>query len=124
MVRAAVLATAVGMGVGDNYVLGTVSYGQGLELDERHADVRLGALRPVGRRVHLGLDSRLRLDLEKGADEPAGEAQWDFMGGPTGAVSLGQFALTAMAGASAVKLRAGGPTKVGALVMTGVGSAF
>jgi hypothetical protein len=94
------------------------------ELDERHGDVRLGAFRRVARRVHLGLDSRLRMDLEGDASEPSGEPDWDVVAGPQGVLSLGRFALTAGGGVSAVKLREGGPATVGARITTGVGSAF
>jgi hypothetical protein len=124
LVPAVELAAAIGASVGDTRLMANVAYGQGLELDERHGDVRLGAFRRVARRVHLGLDSRFRMDLERDASEPAGEPEWDVVAGPQGVLSLGRFALIAGGGVSAVKLREGGPAKVGALVTTGVGSAF
>jgi hypothetical protein len=124
LVPAVEVAAAIGASVGGTRLMANVTYGQGLELDERHGDVRLGAFRKVARRVHLGMDSRLRMDLERDASEPAGEPEWDVVAGPQGVLTLGRFALTAGAGVSAVKLREGGPAKVGALVTTGVGSAF
>jgi hypothetical protein len=124
LVPSAVVAAAVARSFRNTRVLATVAYGQGLRQDERYADVSVAALRPVAAGVQLGLDSRLRFDLERDADEPPGEAGWDLVAGPSAVVALGRFALTTTAGMSALSLRAGGPAKVGALVLTGLGSAF
>jgi hypothetical protein len=123
-VPAARLAGAMGRLVGATRLLANVAYGQGMQLDERHADVRVAALRPFGQRVHLGVDSRVRLDLERDASEPAGEPEWDLMAGPHAAIALKTFVISATAGAAAVRFREGGATKVGALVSTGVGAVF
>jgi hypothetical protein len=124
LVPAATLAAAVGAAVGASRLSATLAYGQGLERGERHGQVCPAALRPVASRVHLGLASRLRLDLERDGDEPASEREWDLVAGPNLVLAFGPLALSATGGVSAIKLRAGGPTQVGALVVTGVGTAF
>jgi hypothetical protein len=123
-VPAAVFTAAVGGAVGRTRLWANASYGQGLELDERHGDLRLGAFHRVRRGLHLGLDSRMRVDLERDATEPSGEPDWDLVAGPAAALSLGRFVVTGTVGASAVKMRAGGPVRTGAVATTGVGAAF
>jgi hypothetical protein len=110
--------------LGDLTLLTALAYSQGLKRGERSAAVHLSARRPVGRRLHIGLDSRLRLDLEPDPDQPADETEWDLVAGPTAVLSLGPFAFTATAGISAAKLRARDTAQVGALLLIGVGTMF
>ncbi|HEY5952478.1 MAG TPA: hypothetical protein VIV40_43565, partial [Kofleriaceae bacterium] len=49
---------------------------------ERYGDLRLSGLHPVAEGLYAGLDSRARIDLERAAEEPIGELDWDMQAGP------------------------------------------
>jgi hypothetical protein len=124
LVPAATFAVAAARRTGDVTMLAVLAYSQGLSRGERSVQLHLSAVRPAGRRLHVGLDARLRRDLERDLTEPAGETEWDVAAGPTAVLSLGPLALFATAGISAAKLRATAGTHVGALLLIGVGTAF
>jgi len=101
-----------------------VGYGAGVRQGERYGDLRLAAMQQLSRDVHLGLDSRFRVDLERDSDEPAGEPEWEMNAGPVAALSLGRFVLTGGAGASAVKYRLISTRGVGLYGLMGLGAVF
>jgi len=111
---------SVGSHLGGTYLLGNLVYGQDPEANERDGEVRLAALRPVGSRVFLGLDSRLRFDL--GSKPTKLEAKLDAVAGPVASVLVGPVALTLQGGASALRLK--DSTSYGAVVLGGAGGAF
>jgi hypothetical protein len=110
--------------LGATTIAANAAYAQGLELDERYGDLRVAALHSVISDLHLGLDSRFRIDLERDSDEPTGEPDWELLAGPVASYSLGAFVLTAGPGVSAIKLRAGGPSRVGVVGRIGLGTTF
>jgi hypothetical protein len=124
LVPAVTALVAVGRSFGETAVYANAGYAQGLELDERYGDLRLGGLQRVAKGLHVGFDSRVRVDLERDSDEPAGEPDWELLAGPLASVSLGRFVLTAGPGVSAIKLRSGGASKVGVVGNVGLGAAF
>lgn len=105
-------------------VTANVGYGFGRADGERYGDLRLAVLQRVLRHVHLGLDSRARADLERDADEPAGEPDWEIVAGPLLAVSIDSFVLTATGGYSRLVYRLVPGAHVGALASLGVGTVF
>ncbi len=123
-VPAAVLKLAVGRNVGASYVLANVVYDQGLEDGERAGELRLAALYPVARAAHVGIDSRLQMDLEHDNDEPAGEVDWEWRSGLVASYTWDRFVLTGGGGVSALRLRSGGPVEVGPVVTAGIGTVF
>lgn len=123
-VPAAVLRLAVGRNVGASYLLANVVYDHGLEEGERSGELRLAALYPVARAVHIGIDSRLQIDLERDSDEPSGEVDWDWRSGLVASYAWNQFVFTGGGGISALRLRSGGPTAVGPVVTAGLGTVF
>ena len=123
-VPAIAFEVSVARRLGDLTLLTALAYSQGLKRGERSAAVHLSARHPVGRRLHIGLDSRVRLDLEPDPTQPADETEWDLVAGPTAVLSLGPFAFTATAGLSAAKLWARDTAQVGALLLIGVGTTF
>lgn len=121
---AAVLKVAVGRTVGTSYLLGNAAYQHSLQEGDRSGELRLAALHPVSRLVHVGIDSRLQIDLERDDDEPAGEAEWEWRGGFVASHTWNQFVFTGGGGISALRLRSGGPTAVGPVFTAGFGRVF
>jgi hypothetical protein len=112
---------SVGAHLGLTYLTGNLVYGQDPEARERDGELRLAALRPVGERLFLGGDARARFDL--GSQAGKREPRLDAVIGPVASLVAGPLALTAQAGASALKLE-GTPTRIGALVLGGLGASF
>ena len=123
-VPAAVLRVAVGRNVGASYLLANVVYDQGLQDGERSGELRLAALYPVARAAHVGIDSRLQMDLERDNDEPSGEVDWEWRSGLVASYAWDRFVITGGGGVSALRLRSGGPTEVGPVVTAGIGTVF
>jgi hypothetical protein len=115
---------AAGREVGPVYLMGNLGYGLGLEEGEHFGDARLAALGRVAPNLRVGVDSRLRIDLERDSDEPEGEPDWELLAGPLATVSLGRFAVTGGAGLSAIRMRLEKDTQVGALGYLGLGAVF
>jgi hypothetical protein len=111
---------SLGSHLGATYLLGNLAYGQDPEGNERDGEVRLAALHPVGP-LFLGGDARARFDL--GSAAAKNEARLDAVVGPMASVVVGPVSLLVQGGASALKLR-GAPTRIGALVLGGVGASF
>lgn len=123
LVPAFVTRASVGRRLGATTLVGNVAYGQGLDLEERHGDLRLAGVHRFTRRLWLGLDARVRVDLERDDDEPAGEAEWAWMTGPVATWAAGAVAVSLSAGVSAVKLR-DGRSDSGPAATAGVGLVF
>lgn len=115
---------AVGRSLGRLQLLANVGYGRGLEEAEQYGNAGVTGLYRVTNDVQVGIDSRFRLDLERDADEPPGERDWDLMAGPQATVTVGSFAVTGGGGMAANQLRLDPEVNVGALVYLGVGAAF
>jgi hypothetical protein len=124
MVRAITARVAISRSLGDTRLVTNLGYGVGLDQDERHGDLRLAGLQRLSPNLHLGLDSRLRVDLERDDDEPAGEPDWELVAGPLATYSLGRFVVSASAGVSALKLRLVEKRQVGAIGTLGFGAVF
>ncbi|HEX8108449.1 MAG TPA: hypothetical protein VF516_12035, partial [Kofleriaceae bacterium] len=123
-VPAAVFKIAAGRRVGAGYLLGNVVYGQGLQAGERHGELRLAALHPITRSAQIGVDTRFQIDLERDHDEPAGETDWESRTGLVASYAWNRLVVMGSAGVSALRLRAGGSTAVGPVVMAGFGTVF
>lgn len=121
---AVVARAAVGRTVKGTRLTANVGYAAGTREGERYGDLRLAAVQRVTRDVHLGVDSRFRIDLERDGAEPAGEPEWELNAGPVAALSLGRFVLSAGGGASAVKYRLVGTRNVGLYGLMGLGAVF
>lgn len=124
LVPAATFKLAVGRSVGPGYLLGNVVYGHGLDDGERFGELRLAALYPVTQAAQVGIDTRLQIDLERDASEPAGEADWESRTGVVASYAWNRLVLTSTAGVAALRLRSGGGTSVGPIVMGGLGTVF
>jgi hypothetical protein len=115
---------SLGACLGRSYLLGNLVYGQDPEGAERDGELRLALLRPVGGRLLLGFDGRVRIDL---GSQPAhrashDEAKLDALAGPTAALLLGPLSFMLQGGASVVRLA--GPAVPGAFVLAGAGTSF
>lgn len=115
---------AVGRSFGRLNLLANVGYGYGLDAGEHYGEARLAALVRVTPNLRLGLDSRARLDLERDADEPENEPDWDLMAGPEATLSLNRFVVSAGGGLSAMQYRLSSDTRVGAQGHLSVGATF
>jgi hypothetical protein len=111
---------SAGRHLGATYLVGNLIYGQDPEANERDGEVRIAALHPVGEMVFLGLDGRARFDL--GSQPNRLEAKLDAVVGPVATVVAGPVALSVQGGASALRLK--DTTKLGAVVLGGLGSSF
>lgn len=121
---ALVARAAVGRTQGNTRLTGNLGYGIGTRAGERFGDLRMAALQRVSRDLHLGVDSRFRIDLERDADEPAGEPEWELAAGPVAALSLGRFVVSAAGGATAVRYRLVPERHVGVYGLMGLGAVF
>jgi hypothetical protein len=109
-------ALAAGLHAGRTYLCGNLVYGQDPEGRERDGEARVAALRPVGERLVLGLDGRLRLAI--GGAEP----RYDVVAGPAASVLVGPVALLLQVAATAVDRQ--GRTAAGVVATGGFGAAF
>lgn len=125
-VPSAVARTAIGTNAGSLRLQGNAAFGLGLERHERFGQLGVSGLTPVAQSLYVGLDSRARVDLERGdvTMEPSGELDWDMQAGPVATLALGRFAVSATGGVSAWKQRTHDEAKVGAVGAVGVGAAF
>lgn len=115
---------ALGRSVGRLSLRANVGYGLGVERGEQYGEARLGAMVRVHPMVSVGLDARARLDLERDADEPEGEPDWDLVAGPLATLSFNRFVLGAGVGVSSTKFRASSDVRAGAVAHMTLGTAF
>lgn len=113
----------VGTHLGSVVVLANLLYGHGLADDERFGAARLALLQPLTEQLHVGVDSKVELDLELDDDEPEGEPQIILQAGPAATWALGNVAVSAQGGVSLVQLRFEEPNTGGVLLL-GAGGAF
>jgi hypothetical protein len=98
-------------------------YGQDPEASERDGEARLAGLYRLSQRFLGGIDTRLRFDLgsNEGKRRVTGEAQFDFVAGPTVMYVLGDVALIAQAGVSGVGYA---QSRWGTVALAGLGGAL
>jgi hypothetical protein len=115
---------SAGAHLGRTYLLANVVYGQDPEGNERDGEVRLAGQRPVGERLFLGIDGRLRFALgtPPAGSRAAGEPTLDLMLGPAATVVVGRLALLVHGGASALRAHSAGA--YGAFLVGGLGTSF
>ena len=115
---------SIGRRVGAAYLIGNLAYGQDPEGNERDAEVRVAGIVPVGERLVLGLDSRVRVDLGSSSARLAttGEPAFDLLAGLASSIFVGPVAILVQAGPSARKVA--GVSSYGVFAMAGVGAAF
>jgi hypothetical protein len=124
-VPAASLMLSVGRTIGRVSLIGNLGYGYGVEQGEQYGELRLAGLVRALPNLHVGVDLRARVDLERDADEPENEPDWDLVAGPMVTWSVGHFALSASGGLSAIRFRnSDAPPAVGAIGQLLVGSSF
>jgi len=123
-VRAITARVAVSRAFGKTRLVSNLGYGFGLQEGERYGDFRLAGLHGVARNLHVGLDSRFRVDLERDNDEPAGEPDWELVAGPLANFTFDRFVVSASAGLSALKSRFVDTKRLGAIGTLGLGAVF
>lgn len=123
-VPAAYSMVAVGRSFGRLSLLANVAYGYGTEAGEQYGELHLAGLVRARPGLLVGLDARARLDLERDADEPDHEPDWDLVAGPMVTWTVGHFAVSASGGLSAIRYRDAAPMSLGAVGQLLVGSAF
>jgi hypothetical protein len=123
LVRAAEIRALVGRHFGDTSIYMNAGYAQGLERNERYVDLRLSAQQRFwDRRLFVGVDSRLRVDAERDADEPVHEPETDILAGPVVGLTLGGIAVSGFGGISAVRYRDQSPSRAGVFAGIGLGT--
>jgi hypothetical protein len=104
-------------------LVGDLVYGQDPEGNERDGEVRAAAFHQ-GRRLMLGLDSRVRFAIgAQHGHSSTTEPVFDFMGGPVATIAAGRFALFAQVGPSAFELANSSP-RAGVAALAGLGGAY
>jgi hypothetical protein len=123
---AAVAGTlALGRSMGRLRLLANVGYARGVQaVEEHYGSAGVAGIYQLSSQLHVGLDSRLRIDLERDDDEPAGEREWELLAGPTATFTLGSFALIGGTGLAVNRLRLEPGLNVGAIGYVGLGAAF
>lgn len=122
--QALVTRVAAGRTAGLTRLQANAAFGIATDGVERYGDLRLSGLRPIAQGLYAGVDSRARLDLERDAEEPSGEVDWDVQAGPVATLAVGRWSVSATGGVSAWKPRSGRDAKVGAIGALGLGAAF
>jgi hypothetical protein len=115
---------ALGHSQGRLQLLANVGYARGLEDSEQYGSAGLAGIYQASQQLQLGLDSRLRVDLERDADEPPGEREWELLAGPTVTFSVGSLAVIGGTGLAVNQLRLQPGLNVGAIGYLGLGAAF
>ena len=115
---------ALGRSLGNLHLVANVGYARGLEDSEQYGSAGLAAIYAVSQQLQLGLDSRLRIDLERDDDEPPGEREWELLTGPTVTFTMGSFAVIGGTGLATNQLRLQPGLNVGAIGYLGLGAAF
>lgn len=115
---------ALGRSVGKLQLLANVGYARGLEDSEQYGSAGLAGIYQASQQLQLGLDSRVRIDLERDDDEPAGEREWEVLAGPTVTFTMGSFAVIGGTGLAVNQLRLQPGLNVGAIGYLGLGAAF
>ena len=123
-VPALTATVALGRQFGRVGLLTNVGYGYGLEGGEHYGEFRLAGLVRVLPSLHLGLDARGRVDLERDDDEPTDEPDFDVTAGPVVTWSINRFSLTASGGVATIKFRRAEGVLLGAQGQLLVGVAF
>jgi hypothetical protein len=115
---------ALGRSLGKLQLLANVGYARGLEDAEQYGSAGLAGIYQASQQLQLGLDSRLRVDLERNDDEPPGEREWELLAGPTVTFTMGSFAVIGGTGLAVNQLRLQPGLNVGAIGYLGLGAAF
>lgn len=115
---------ALGRSLGRLQLLANVGYARGLEDSEQYGSAGLAGIYQAGQQLQLGVDSRLRIDLERDDDEPPGEREWELLAGPTVTFTMGSFAVIAGTGLALNQLRFQPGLNLGAIGYLGLGAAF
>ncbi len=115
---------ALGRRFGRLGLITNVGYGYGLEGGEHYGEFRLAGQVRVLPSLHVGLDARGRVDLERDDDEPADEPDFELVAGPLATWSIGRFSLSAGGGVATIKFRRADAVLVGAQGQLLVGMAF
>jgi hypothetical protein len=108
----------------DIYAFGGARFDLGTDGEEVGMRVTAAAVRPMGFGLVAGIDSKLDIVLEEGADEPPDESAWAFHVGPLVGYSNDLVALTASVGLATDEARADGDTEVGVYAGAGLGIAL
>ncbi|HEU0035244.1 MAG TPA: hypothetical protein VFQ53_31680 [Kofleriaceae bacterium] len=114
---------SAGRTLAGTYLLGTARFDLGTEQSERGGILDAAAIRSIASAFYAGVDSRLELDLERDAMEPASESTWALHVGPVATYAADHFTITASVGLAADKPR-DDAREVGAFVAIGAGAAL
>jgi len=122
-VDAGFLALASGATVRGTYLTSMARFELGQDA-ERAGVFGAAAIHEVRTHVFAGVDSKLGVDLERDASEPAHESSWDLQAGPLATFTSGKVQLTASAGFAAQRERTASASDVGVYGGAGVGGVF
>lgn len=122
-VDAGFLALSSGATVRGTYVASMARFELGQDA-ERAGILGAAAIHEVRRHVFAGVDSKLGVDLERDANEPAHENSWDLEAGPLATYTTGKVQLTASAGLAAQRERTASASDVGVYGGAGLGGVF
>ncbi len=114
----------VAHGAGSIRTLASAAIQLGLAEDERAGELALAAYTPMSASTQLGWTAQGTLDLERDADEPEGEPDWQLRTGPYAAIAVHELVATASLGVATSKPRLVDHTRTSMIAMLGLGRAF
>ena len=107
-------------------LFGNVIYHQGLDAEERNAELRMAGLFSLSEGLNLGLDVKARYELTAASERVVENivSDWDIVAGPLGNYSWRDIMVTVQVGAHVEQLRVAHRLATGGVVVGGVGTSF
>jgi hypothetical protein len=107
-------------------LFGNVIYHQGLDAEERNAELCVAGLLSLSQGLHVGLDVKARYELTAAREREVENivSDWDIVAGPLGSYAWRDIMVTVQAGTHVEQLRVAHRLSAGAVVIAGVGATF
>jgi hypothetical protein len=120
------LAVLVGRRFDRLGLFGNVIYHQGLDAEERNAELRMAGLISLSEGLNLGLDIKARLELTSASEKEVENivSDWDIVAGPLGSYAWRDIMVTVQAGTHVEQLRVAHRLAAGLVVIGGIGKSF
>ena len=107
-------------------LFGNIIYHQGLDAEERNAELRMAGLLSLSEGLNLGLDIKAHYELTAASEKEVEHilSDWDIVAGPLGSYAWRDILVTVQAGTHVEQLHVAHRLTAGAVVMGGVGRSF
>jgi hypothetical protein len=107
-------------------LFGNIIYHQGLDAEERNAELRMAGLFSLSEGLNLGLDIKAHYELTAASEKEVEHivSDWDIVAGPLSSYAWRDILVTVQAGAHVEQLHVAHRLAAGAVVMGGFGKSF